>query len=156
MKLKSVDTSNNVLALLLFFRSDEYIASSTIRDRFNYINLNTLRSWLKDWVKAGILNKIELVPNTAGGVKAKFKLSSKGLNMREELVKRFMQTLKNRFKQLNIDNKAESNETLYLKNRSERINNFIIEFSEEFSELIDNNYLADIQEKLQKMLKNYL
>lgn len=100
MKIETLFSSIDVVSLLLFLSSDNFITSSIIREKFNNIKEKTLYKWLEDFVDAKILEKNVKIPKKAGGDKAEYKMTSKGVKIRDQLIERYIKTLKPTIEQM--------------------------------------------------------
>lgn len=83
----------DTLELLLFLSPKKYITSKIIRKKFNKIPSPTLRSKLKKLVQQGFIKKKIKAGDFAGDDRTEFKLTVRGVDMRNRLVKRGVEVL---------------------------------------------------------------
>ena len=86
MSIKVIRGSLDTLALLLFLSPDKYITSSLIRERFKEIKPGTLRKKLETLVSQEVVEKLNKTGDRAGDDRTEYKLTTKGIKIRAELV----------------------------------------------------------------------
>ncbi|TFG11093.1 MAG: hypothetical protein EU535_07785 [Promethearchaeota archaeon] len=98
MKLKILDGALESLELLTFFNFHEFFTSSVIIERFKEIKQGTLYNRLEDFVKQGLLIKLNKKAAgkkvSPGGYKTEYKITKKGLNERVRLIEKVSKFLK--------------------------------------------------------------
>ncbi len=93
MKIDTIKNSLENINLLRFLKSDLFITSSKIKENFPQVKNRTLHQWLEDFSEEGIILKKDRDYGLAED-KVEYKLSEKGLNILDDLLRGFSDLLK--------------------------------------------------------------
>ena len=154
MSITVLKGSLETITLLIFLRHDNYITSRKIREKFKNTSSGTLYMRLKKLIYQGLLLKLTKKGNFAGDDRTEYKLSEKGLKVRKDLID-YNITILNPTINLLIKEKTLSRENIEVENKNERVQDFIMEFSEEISDMVNNESIIKLQKIIEKLLKKY-
>ena len=154
MSITVLKGSLETIALLLFLRHDKYITSSKIREKFKNTLSGTLYMRLKKLIDQGLLLKLTKKGEFAGDDRTEYKLSVKGLKVRESLID-YNITILNPIINLLIKEKTLDMENTEVEDKNEKVQDFMMEFSEEISDMVDNKSIIKFQKIIEKLLKKY-
>lgn len=147
--------SLETIALLLFLKHDEYITSSKIREKFKSTSSGTLYMRLKKLINQGLLlKKTKKKGAFAGDDRTEYTLLEKGLKARKNLID-YNITILNPTINLLIKEKTLGMENTEVEDKNEKIQDFLIEFSEEISDMVNNESIIKFQKIIEKLLKKY-
>ncbi len=152
MSITVLKGSLETIALLIFLRHDNYITSRKIREKFKNTSSGTLYMRLKKLIYQGLLLKLSKKGDFAGDDRTEYKLSEKGLKVRESLID-YNITILNPIINLLIKEKTLGNTEVEDKN--EKVQDFLMEFSEEISDMVNNKSIIKFQKIIEKLLKKY-
>ncbi len=155
MSITILKGSLETIALLLFLKHDEYITSSKIREKFKSTSSGTLYMRLKKLINQGLLLKKTKKGAFAGDDRTEYTLSEKGLKARKNLID-YNITILNPIINLLIKEKTLGMENTEVEDKNEKVQDFLIEFSEEISDIVNNKSIINLQKIIEKLLKKYL
>ena len=155
MSVKNLFGSLETIALLLYLSPNNFIESSQIRDQFNHILEGTLNAKLRKLEQQGMV-KIQKKKQLkrAGDDKNRYRLTSMGKKVREELTSRNIDVLQNNIEQIVKQNKIKTEKTFKNKNK-EQSKNLLTKFSKECSTLVGAELLQEQIKILEKLLKSH-
>ena len=154
MSITVLKGSLETIELLIFLRHDNYITSRKIREKFKNTSSGTLYMRLKKLIYQGLLLKLTKKGDFAGDDRTEYKLSEKGLIVRKDLID-YNITILNPIINLLIKEKTLGMENTEVEDKNEKVQDFLIEFSEEISEMVDNTSIVNLQKIIEKLLKKY-
>ncbi len=146
--------SLETIALLLFLKHDKYITSSIIREKFKNTLSGTLYMRLKKLIDQKLLLKKTKKGEFAGDDRTEYKLTEKGLKVRKNLID-YNITILNPTINLLIKEKTLGMENTEVEDKNEKVQDFLIEFSEEISDMVNNESIIKLQKIIEKLLKKY-
>ncbi len=145
----------DTLEILLFLSSKKYISSGIIRKKFHLIKPGTIYQKLKKLMAQGfIVNKSKKMTR-AGDDRMEYKLTEEGKKLKNSLVNRGLVVLKEAINSI-IVHKTSFAEEIPVEDKNEQIEEFLIEFSEESTEMVDNETLKEQQKILERLLNKLL
>ena len=145
----------DTLEILLFLSSKKYISSGAIRKKFHLIKPGTIYQKLKKLIAQGFIVKKSKKMIRAGDETMEYKLTEEGIRFRSSLVNRGLVVLQEAINSMIKDNFVVTKKHL-MEDKNEQIEAFLIEFSEECAEVVDNETLNEQQKILQRLLNKLL
>ncbi len=145
-----------ILKLFLFLSVDRFITSSEIRGHFSEIKSGTLNAKLRKLKKEGLIEvRLKEKLERAGDDRQEYKLTKSGVGKREELVTVGLRVLKNRIQKI-VDSERTSDVGRPNKvAKNEMFRDFLMEFAEECTDIVEGEILKEQQEILVKLLNSY-
>ncbi|KKM64413.1 hypothetical protein LCGC14_1501610 [marine sediment metagenome] len=145
----------DTLEILLFLSSKKYISSGAIRKKFHLIKPGTIYQKLKKLIAQGFIVKKSKKMIRAGDETMEYKLTEEGIRLRGSLVNRGLTVLQEVINSMMKNNSAVIQKPL-MEDKNEQIEEFLIEFSEECAEMVDNETLKELQKTLERLLNKLL
>ncbi|HDZ18482.1 hypothetical protein LCGC14_0748260 [marine sediment metagenome] len=145
----------DTLEILLFLSSKKYISSGVIRKKFHMIKPGTIYQKLKKLMAQGFIVKKSKKMDRAGDDQMEYKLTEGGKKLKHSLVNRGLLVLKEAINSMMKYKSAVTKKPL-MEDKTEQIEEFLIEFSEESAEMVDNETLKEQQKILERLLNKLL
>lgn len=154
MSITVLKGSLETIALLLFLRTNEFITSGKIRQNFKNTFRGTLYMRLEKLIQQELVEKKTKKGDFAGDDRTEYKLTTKGKNVRDELLKYNLDFLSPIIDKT-VNQKLSALKKPEIRNMENRVRDFLMEFSEESSDLLDNKTMIQLHKILEKLLNNY-
>ena len=155
MSVNILKGSLETIALMHFLRTDKFITSSRIRQNFKSTFSGTLYMRLQKLTQQGIVEKKTKKGNFAGDDRTEYKLTEKGKNLLKELLNYNLEFLNSIINKI-IEQKISDLEKLKIKDKENKVRDFLVEFSEESVDLVDNDTMKQLHQILEKLINIYL
>ena len=154
MSISVLKGSLETIALLLFLKTNEFVTSGKIRRNFQNTFSGTLYARLEKLIKQELVEKKVKKGDFAGDDRTEYKLTAKGKSVRAELLKLNLAFLSPIIDKT-VNRKVSALKKPETKNAEVKVRDFLMEFSEESSDLLDNKTMVQIHEVLEKLLNSY-
>ena len=155
MSIVNISGIFNTMKLLLFLPVDHFITSSRIRRHFSEIKVGTLNAKLRELKKKQLVEvRVKERLERAGDDKQEYKLTKAGVGKREELVSMGLRVFKDRIREI-LDSEASSERKHAEDGRQGVIDDFLVEFGYECSDIVKDGVLKELQIILRRMLHSY-
>ena len=130
----------------------EYLSAADLVKDLKILRYTGILGTLKQWYNSGYLEmkKLKGKELELGGPKIKFRISSKGVELKKELTKIILEAFEKEGE--NIEKESLIKDTLI---NEDKIQEFIIEFSEEIEDSCSEAELIEYQKTLKILLKRY-
>lgn len=155
MSITVLKGSLETIALLLFLRTNEFITSGKIRRNFKNTFRGTLYMRLEKLIKQELVVKKLKKGDFAGDDRTEYRLTQKGKDVRRELLS-FNLDFLSPIIDKTVNQKVFALKKPEIKNVEGKVRDFLMEFSEESSDLLDNKTMTQLHEILEKLLNKYL
>jgi len=154
MSIKVLKGSLETIALLLFLKTDKFVTSGKIRQNFKNTFRGTLYMRLEKLIKQELVEKKTKTGDFAGDDRTEYKLTLKGKDVRNELLNYNLDFLSPIIDKT-VNQKVSALKEPEMKDVENQVQDFLMEFSEESSDLLDNKTMVRLHEILEKLLNNY-
>ena len=141
----------DTIELLLFLSPDNYITSSTFRERFSHTLSGTIYNRLIILRNQGFVEVLKKKPIRAGDDTNEYRLTAEGVKFRNELIARSMKVLKREIEKV-VKKKVTALEQPIIEDKEEQIKNFLLEISGECEGMINDETLMELQKLLKRLL----
>ncbi len=143
------------IALLQLLNTTEFITSKKIRNHFPQEFKISFYDRIETFHNLGWIEILEKEGDFAGDDRREYKLTQKGAQVREKLLKEIITLLEPVIAQI-VQKKVASIEEPIVKNKEEQIENFLLEFSGESEGIVNDETLAELQKILKRLLSKML
>ena len=154
----SIERLKTLIDLLLALNSEIFLDASTLSERVPYMSKSSLYHTLEKWISKKIVIKKERTETPAGEARADFRLSDKGKEILNSIIIKFPEanTAGNISKQKKSDQTSLELGIDTIEFDSERIENMVMEISDDMEHLLTQDAMKDFQLILDKKLKKFL
>ncbi len=144
----SIERLKALIDLFLALNSERFLEAGTLSERVPHMSKSSLYHTLEKWIAKRIVIKKERTETPAGVARADYKLSDKGKEILNSIIIKFPNEIKK--KTVSLNRKEEGKFDL------EKIENLILEISDDLEHLLSQDAMKEFQLILEKKLRKLL